>query len=91
MAQGRLDHKPGVGGEIHSLTQSSIEEKGRCGARQPRASQDVWQRGLCPWSRGKLPVDRVFWAHLTAASHAQSSGAMQGHAGQEEPSAPDSC
>ena len=26
-------------------------------------------------------MDRVFWAHLTAASHAQSSGAMQGHAG----------
>ena len=42
------------------------------------------------WGRG-LPADRVFWAHLTAASRAQSSGAMQGRVGQEEPFALDSC
>ena len=86
-------------GEIRSLTQSSILEKGRCG-HQIAAGQAACAEGLVPMvSRGGvgrgwvggLPADRVFWAHLIAASRAQSSGTMQGRVGQEEPSALDSC
>lgn len=89
-----------MGGEIRSLTQSSILEKGRCG-HQIAAGQAACAEGLVPMvSRGRgvggvgglgLPADRVFWAHLIAASRAQSSGTMQGRVGQEEPSALDSC
>ena len=80
-----------MGGEIRSLTQSSILEKGRCGHLIAAGQAACVAEGLVPMVRGGLPADRVFWAHLTAASHAQSSGAMQGRVGQEEPSALDSC
>ena len=70
-------------------------EKGRCGHPIAAGQAACAAEGLVPmvwvgWGRG-LPADRVFWAHLTAASRAQSSGAIQGRVGQEEPFALDSC